>query len=114
MRVLAVVLVAGALASAAFAASGSQGPHPSLRLSRARPLVVVGSHFRAGERVTVVAHGARAVVVHTRALHGSFTARLGVVPVPRCSSLRIDVLGSQGSRATLTLRRPTCTPPVGT
>jgi hypothetical protein len=111
MRVLAVVVVVGAFASAAYASAGTSSG-PSLRLTHARPVVVVGSHFRAGERVSVVAHAARLVVVHTRAVDGSFTARLGVVPLPQCGSTRIVATGSLGSRATMTLRRPPCSPPV--
>jgi hypothetical protein len=108
MRLLAVVLVAGALASAAFA--GTSKPH--LRVVRTHGLVVAGSNFRSGERVTVVAHAAREIVVHTRARGGSFSARLGAVPMPRCKSVQIVATGSLGSRATMTLQRPTCTPPV--
>jgi hypothetical protein len=111
MRLLAVVLVAGALASAASAAfAGTSKPH--LRVVRTHGLVVAGSNFRSGERVTVVAHAAREIVVHTRARGGSFSARLGAVPMPRCKSVQIVATGSLGSRATMTLQRPTCTPPV--
>lgn len=111
MRVSAVIVVAGALASAAFASSITSSK-PSLRLMRARPVIVVGSHFRAGERVTVVAHAARLAVVHARAVDGAFTARFGVVPMPRCGSTKIVATGSLGSRATVTLERPPCSPPL--
>ena len=111
MRVLAVIVVAGALASAAFASSRTSSK-PTLRLSRARPVIVVGSHFQAGERVTVVAHAARLLVVHTRSVDGSFTARFAAVPRPRCGSTRIVATGSMGSRATMTLQRPPCSPPI--
>jgi len=107
MRLFAVVVIACVLASAAFGATR----HPRLRLAQTHSLVVVGSNFRAGERVKLVVHAARLIVVHARARHGSFTARLGTVPMPRCGDVRIVAVGSKGSRAALTLRRPACSPP---
>lgn len=106
MRVLAVLAVTAALASGAAAAA----PRPHLQAASQQPLVVVGSHFRARERVTLVVHAARVLTFHARARHGSFTVRAGVVPAARCTVLRIVAAGSRGSHATLRLPRPECKP----
>lgn len=71
---------------------------------------MVGSSFHSGERVKLVVHAARLIVVHARSRHGSFTAHLGVLLMPRCESVRILAVGSRGSRAKLTIRRPSCAP----
>lgn len=104
---LAVLVVAAALASSAVAAP----PKPHLRAASQQPLVVVGSHFRAHERVKLVIHAARVLTFHARARHGSFKVHAGFVPSPRCTVVRIVATGSRGSRASLRLVRPECPPP---
>ncbi len=90
-------------------------PAPVLRLAHARPLVVVGAHFVASERVTVVVHVRRPYFrrVVTRA-DGSFSVSFGVVAAAPCGALRADAVGAAGDRASLRIPRQACfEPPAG-
>jgi hypothetical protein len=107
VRVFAVVAIVAGILAGVSAAAGSR---PSIRIVQSRPLVVAGSHFRAGERVKVVAHLTRTIVRHVVARHGSFRVNLGMVPVSKCEGIRIVAVGSRGSRATLKIPRSGCIP----
>src|SRR5579872_7148546 len=102
-------LAAFAALLAASAAAAAATP-PTLRIVRASPLVVVGTHFRAGETVKVTAYGTPHVTRSVRARNGTFTIDLGKVVFGRCAGVRVTALGSQGSAAATKVPRPACTP----
>jgi len=79
--------------------AGAATSQPQLRLTDRSPVVVQGTHFRAGESVTVVLTTAgrwtrRAVA----AADGSFRVRFGVTLRP-CEDVTLQGFGSKGSRA---------------
>ena len=102
-RGLPIAVVAAVIA----APLAGAGVAPSLRLATRTPLVVRGTHFSAGERVTVTA-GAASVVVRTGAT-GAFRANLGTPLVDRCS-VRVVAAGARGDHARLIAARAMCAP----
>jgi hypothetical protein len=64
-------------------------------------VVVTGTHFRAGEKLTVtlVADGTRTRTVRASTT-GSFQASFGALPLSNCSAYTLRVTGSLGSRFT--------------
>jgi hypothetical protein len=109
------VSVVLALAVLGFAgdATGKAAQHPGLALTRAAPLTVSGTHFRAHERVSLVLHQSSGAT-HRRVRagrHGGFRKLFTGVTVDRCSGFRVSAKGSAGSRATLVRRAlPECAP----
>jgi hypothetical protein len=102
MKSLPVALAVAALLPAAAAAA------PSMRVVTRTPLVVTGSKFHPGERVTVKVGDTTRVVQVTPL--GSFKANLGTLTGDRCS-LRIVALGTRGDRVLLPLAlRAQCAP----
>jgi hypothetical protein len=95
----AAVVVPSASASAAA---------PRIVIARSAPLVVAGSHFKAGERVTVSVGPSVRQVRTTR--RGSFQASFAGVAFDRCSGGRIAAVGSLGDRAVLVQSRVMCAP----
>jgi hypothetical protein len=90
-------------------------PKAHLRLVDRAPLIVKGSHFRAGERVriTIVASVPASRSVRA-ARDGSFTARFDAVSVGRCGELAVQALGARGDRAALkVLQQEDCAPGLG-
>jgi hypothetical protein len=81
---------------------------PRLVIANSSPLVVSGSHFKAGERVTVT-FGQSTRRVRTTRL-GRFRASFAGVAVDRCSGLRIAAVGARGDRALLVQSRVKCAP----
>jgi hypothetical protein len=79
----------------------------SLRLSSMRPVTVVGSGFKSGERVRVSGVGARRTVFASR--RGGFVLRMH--HADRCASLTIVAVGSKGSRASLNYSQLLCVEP---
>ena len=74
---------------------------PELTIVTKAPLVVSGTHFMAGERVTIKA-AAITRVVRTTGL-GAFRANLGTMPTDRCS-VQIIAVGARGDHAVLAAR----------
>jgi len=110
MRVSAVaaalVTVAAIVFVAAGVAAGSGAKRqPSLRMAKPVPLQLVGSHFRARERVRLIVTAAG--ISTTRNLRasgkGSFVANFPF-GAGHCSDLRARAIGRAGSRASL--KRP--------
>jgi hypothetical protein len=99
-----LVVIATALIAAG---SATAAPPPSLSVVGSAPLVVAGTNFRAGERVTVTAAG---TVRRTVARKGSFRLVLGDVRFGRCAGARIEAVGSLGSRVVSKIPRPACMP----
>jgi hypothetical protein len=95
-----------ALASAAVAAlvlgvgsSASAAPRAQLRLVDLQPLVVQGTTFRAGERVTLLVSAGKPVTRHVIAgPRGGFRVRFAF-GVPKCTSVDVQAIGARGSRA---------------
>ena len=74
---------------------------PALHVVTKSPLVVRGTAFKTGERVTLTVAGTTFVVRTTRL--GTFRANLGAVLGDRCS-YRIVASGARGDRAMLAAR----------
>ena len=106
MRSLAVFVAAAALVGAAVASSAP----PVLRIVQTKPLVVAGTHFIPGERVTVTAWTFPRVVRKTVAHNGNFRLPLGNARFSRCAGVRIEAIGTGGSKALLRLPRALCVP----
>ena len=107
MRYLAVAVLAATLGSVAGAATSQ----PTIRIMKTRPqMVVKGTHFKPGERVTVIRFGAPAVVRHAVAVDGTFTVDLGAPRLSHCFGLRVSAIGSLGSKAFIRTPLPTCIP----
>jgi hypothetical protein len=106
-RVLPLVIVVGALTAGGIAGAASSTPR--LTLADRSPVVVRGTHFKAGENVTVVVIGTsrwtrRAVA----AADGTFGVRFGLTLRP-CDDVTLQGFGSKGSRArSLPLPRTQC------
>jgi hypothetical protein len=98
----AIVAAAIALVLAGLGAGAASTRHPMLRLAKPTPLEVVGSGFRARERVRVMATKARvSATKHVRASRrGTFTVGFAF-GVGHCSGVRVLAVGNEGSRATL-------------
>ncbi len=112
MRRLAA-LGAASVAAASLATATSAAPGPTLRLVTEKPLVVRGTAFRPGERVTVTALtllGPERTVVRASG-SGTFRAPLRFVTQPCARAFAVRALGALGSRALLTLRSTPCVPP---
>jgi hypothetical protein len=79
----------------------------SLRLSSMRPVTIVGSGFKPGERVRVSGVGPRRTVFASR--RGGFVLRIR--HADPCASLSIVAVGSKGSRASLNFSQLLCVEP---
>jgi hypothetical protein len=108
MRTTAAVLAAAAFVPAAAAA---QIPAPSLQLDRSNGFVVIGSHFKAHERVTVSVLSQGAHVGRAVASRGSFRLSFGSLSRASCAPLRVIATGSLGSRAVLSYPARVCIQP---
>jgi hypothetical protein len=108
---LAVVL-AFALPAAAGGHASNAGRTAALKLTAAHPVSLRGSHFLAGERVTVAAASqgrARSRVV-TAGTGGAFLVRFGGMPFDRCEGFVAVARGSRGSFAVYKLPELMCPP----
>jgi hypothetical protein len=85
----------------AFAAPPAAGSFkPVLAVAKTAPLTVRGSHFRAGERVTVEASMKRRYVrTVTASASGAFLVRFAGVALDGCTSYLLRATGSRGSVA---------------
>jgi hypothetical protein len=99
------------LALSAFVLGATPAEQPTLRLDSRAPVVVHGTHFRAGERVTLVLGAGQRSSTRVRAgAAGAFRARFAV-SLGRCALVSVQAFGSQGSRARLLRpRAPDCVP----
>ncbi|HEY2939258.1 MAG TPA: hypothetical protein VGJ27_05565 [Gaiellaceae bacterium] len=112
IAVAAVAAAALAPGIAGFGAGSTSSEHPSLRLLKAAPVTLAGSHFRSSERVrvTVTVVGARSARVVRASGKGSFVAGF-TTGAGRCSTVRAVAVGTAGSRAVLKyLPAPGCLP----
>ena len=100
-------MVITALAAAIVVPSASAAV-PRIAIARSDPLVVAGSHFKAGERVTV-SFGENTRRVRATRL-GSFQASFAGVAFDRCSGSRFSAVGALGDRAVLVQSRVLCAP----
>ena len=101
-RIIIAVLAAAAVAPSASAAV------PRVAIASSTPLVIAGSHFKAGERVTVTFGPSTHQVRATRI--GSFRASFPGVVFDRCSGLSISAVGALGDRAVLVQSHVMCAP----
>lgn len=108
MRTAAAVLAAAALLPAGAVAATAA---PSLQLDRSSGFVVIGSHFKANERVTVSVLSLGSRVGTAVASHGSFRVRFDSLQVARCAPFRIVATGNRGSRAALSYPARVCIEP---
>ena len=93
---LAAVALLPGRATARQAAGGAVTP--SLRVAGMSPLTVRGTHFKAGEHVTLTLTGsARRSARKTASAAGTFTARFAGVKVTRCTTYSVRAVGSRGS-----------------
>lgn len=109
MRIAAAAMVGLLLASTALAAtSGTAGRTPKLSIVRA---TVHGTHFRAGERVTIsLASAGQHVTRHTRAsASGGFAAQLPFSD-PCLGTVVVIARGATGDGARLKLPQRACPP----
>ncbi len=106
-------LLTALLAGAASSTPGSSAAGaPALRVESASPLVVRGTNFRGGERVTVtVATGTGPVVVTVRARNGSFRVALSTPPAGCKSARFVRARGDKGSVASVVVHQGFCIPP---
>lgn len=106
------MLILLALAVLAPVAAARSTSHPALRIADRQPLAVVGTGFRASERVRVT------VVTSSRAVRTVVASRAGVFRVTfaageerdRCSGLFVRAVGARGSLAVAKLPQPMCLP----
>jgi hypothetical protein len=113
MRVMAIALVIGFAGVTAGLGVASTEANPALRAASSRPLVVVGTGFKASERVKVSALSSlrsRSVLVTASRL-GVFRARLGWFAQPCGRPFAVRARGAAGSIATMRLSAPPCVPP---
>ena len=112
MRLVAVCLTA-AVAATCVVASADAASTPRLRIATTQPLVVLGSAFDPGERVTLTAAtllGPRNIVTKaTRS--GAFRATFRLYDQPCGKAFLIVAHGTTGNRATLRLVGAPCSPP---
>jgi len=108
MRATAAFLAAAAFVPAAAAA---RTPAPTLQLDRSSGFVVIGSHFKAQERVTVSVLSQGVRIGKALASHGSFRVTFGSLPRTSCAPLRIVAVGSRGSHAVLSYPARVCIQP---
>lgn len=115
MRKLIAVCLGFALGLAgtagAMQAGGNTNHPPTLRLVKAKPLIVKGARFEVGERVRLRASsGLRARTGSARAgAVGSFVETFDM-PYDRCNGLLVTAAGNEGSRARLRIPAPHCPP----
>jgi hypothetical protein len=104
---LAAVLCALALSASALA---RQTTRPAVHVKTTQPFTVVGSHFAAGERVSVVVRmngrHARTVVANRS---GAFAVVFRSISYDTCSGYLVVATGDGGSRARSRFT-PECTP----
>jgi hypothetical protein len=113
MRVMAIALVIGVAGITAGLGAASSEANPALRAASTRPLVVVGTGFKAGERVRVTALSSlrsRSVLVTASRL-GVFRARLGLFAQPCGRPFAVRARGTAGSIATMRMPSLPCVPP---
>ena len=105
-------LLAAAVCALALSASALAGQttRPAVRVKTTEPFAVVGSHFVAGERVSVVVRMngryARTVVANR---NGTFAVVFRSISYDTCSGYLVVATGDRGSRARIRLT-PECTP----
>jgi hypothetical protein len=102
-----VLLCTGALGLVAMlTATAEPSPAATLRITDRDPLMIVGRHFKPGERVRLVVTLNRSTRTHkVRAgSSGTFRRAFEVFKWRRCSgTLKVEATGSRGSRAGFTL-----------
>ena len=113
MRTIALLAAAAVAAVAAGQAAAQVERTPKLRVVAAAPLVVAGSDFAAGERVTVTAVTLLGPRIRrtTATSAGTFRVRFAGVTQPCGKPLAIRARGAAGSIATMRLKAPPCVPP---
>ncbi len=111
-RASGIVTVA-ALVVTFMAMTASAATGPSLKIESHSPLVVSGSSFAAGEKVTVTAlTGLGPRIVRLTAAHGRFRARFDVPKSGCAAAFGARAVGSRGSRTTVMFGEvATCLPP---
>jgi hypothetical protein len=106
MRAAVVLLVAAAVASASASAAA-----PRLRIVDRSPLVLVGSGFGAGERVTVtvVLGGTKGRRLLRSSAAGAFRAGFPKLVYDRChGALAVTAVGARGHRAAFAVQPLPC------
>jgi len=74
---------------------------PSANVVFRQGVIVVGTHFKPGERLTVTLIGAQTWTQRTRAnASGSFQVDLGSIALNACNAYTLKVVGTLGSRFT--------------
>lgn len=99
-----VALLAGLMVATTSAATRTR---PVLIVHGTRPIVLLGRHFVAHERVTITSNTGKSVRVTANST-GAFSVTLGNISPDRCAGLRLRAVGSQGSIATIKLPLPAC------
>jgi hypothetical protein len=91
-------------------ASARQTTRPAVHVKTTEPFTVLGSHFVAGERVSVVVrmNGRYARTVAAKP-NGEFAVIFRSISYDACSGYLVVATGSRGSRARIRLT-PECTP----
>lgn len=104
MRQVVIVVVLAVVAGSTLAAAATA--EPSLRVMRAKPLVVVGVGFEAGETIRVVAlgYGGKRTKTVVAGPRGGFKVALPARKTIGCAPTIVTATGSDGSKATLTAR----------
>lgn len=115
MRITSLVVAVLAAATVTATATAQADRKATLRLVSSKPLVVAGTGFKAGERVTVsavtiIAPGPRFVRTRANAA-GSFRVRFTLFTQPCAQPYAITARGAAGSIAVLPLQAPPCVPP---
>ena len=112
MRVTLVGLAA-AVAALCIVTPSTAASAPRLKLAATEPLVVLGSHFDPGERITLTAvtllGPKRVSTKATRS--GAFRASFRLYDQPCGRAFMVLARGTAGSRAALKLAGEPCVPP---
>jgi hypothetical protein len=107
------IVPVAALVAMLMAMTASAAVGPSLKIEGHSPLVVSGSSFAAGEKVTVTAlTGLGPRVVRLTAARGGFRARFDLPKSGCAAAFGARAVGSKGSRTTVIFAKaPSCVPP---
>ncbi len=113
MRPLVAFLVVVASATTVAAALATNRTHPSLRLASVNPLVITGSGFQPGERVTVTTlttvRKKRVVVLATA--RGRIKVSFGKLTQPCATPFAVRAMGARSGVALARVAAQPCVPP---
>ena len=108
---LVLGVIAAACGSAAARTEGQDAGKATLGLGAPAPLTIRGTRFESRERVRLIVVTRKKITKRlTASQSGTFVVRFRGLAVDRCQGFSAFALGSQGSRASLSLPNVYCPP----